>query len=52
MHNLIKRKPKRNKIFKAYHYADNNAFAASALNGEKIKVYVTADKFKVDTRGN
>lgn len=31
----MKRKPEREKSFKAHHYADGNAFAASAANRER-----------------
>lgn len=50
MYNFMKSNPKRNKSFKAHHYADGNSFAASAANREKknIKVYVAADKSRVN----
>lgn len=35
MYNLMKRKPKRYKIFKEHHYLDDNAFATSVANREK-----------------
>lgn len=46
----MKINPKRNKNFKAHHYADGNSFTAFATNREKknVKVYVAADESRIN----